>query len=54
MILLTCLLWLFAAGMTWWVLARQPAPAPARPQADPHAGEFARFRRQLHDWDRRA
>lgn len=55
MILLTCLLWLAAAAMTWWVLMRQAAdPQPAAEPADPHAGEVARFMREVHDWDRRA
>jgi len=40
--------------MTWWMLTRQPAPAPAPAETDPHAGEIASFRRELHDWDRNA
>ncbi len=52
MIVLTCFLWLLAAALTWWVLTRRPAPAPASPAGDPYAGEVARFRREVHDWDR--
>lgn len=55
MILFTCFLWLLAAGMTWWLLMRQAEPAAAEgPAPDPHAGEIARFMREVHDWDRRA
>lgn len=54
MIWFTCLLWLAAAGLTWWLLlSRAAAPAAAEgPPADPHAGEIARFMREVHDWDR--
>jgi hypothetical protein len=51
-ILLTCLLWLSAAALTWLVLMRQaarpePAPAPAPP--DPIRAEVERW---MHQWDR--
>lgn len=56
MILLTCLLWLAAAGLTVWLLMRTAAdPAPAGPPpGDPYADAVAEFRRQMHDWDRNA
>ena len=55
MILFTCLLWLAAAGVTWWLLMRsQIVPEPAAETGDPHAGEVARFMREVHDWDRGA
>lgn len=54
MILFTCLLWLAAAGLTWWLLARRAAAplAPEGPPPDPHAGIVAQFMREVHDWDR--
>lgn len=54
MILFTCLLWLAAGALTWWLLMRHaivPEPAPA--EGDPHAGTVAQFMREVHDWDRR-
>ena len=52
MLLMTCLLWLLAAGMTWWMLTRQPAPevaSPAAPPRDPIKDEVSKW---MHDWDR--
>lgn len=43
---------LFAAWAAVWLTVPR-APAPAAPGAgDPWAAEVARFRAQLHDWDR--
>ena len=39
-------------ALLWWWLAGAEEPAPAAPAADPYADEVARFRRELHDWDR--
>ena len=39
-------------ALLWWWLAVQEAPQPAGPSTDPYADEVARFRRELHDWDR--
>ena len=52
--LLLIAVWLLtSAAVLWWIAASgfraEPAPAPA----DPHAAEVARFRTELHDWDRR-
>jgi hypothetical protein len=42
---------LLTALAAWWLLCAKEAPAPAGP-ADPYASEVARFRAELHDWDR--
>lgn len=50
--LLTCLLWLAAAGMTWWLLLRQaaqPVTEPAPPPPDPITVEVDQW---MHQWDR--
>jgi hypothetical protein len=44
---------LFAAwAVVWLSVPRAAASSPAG-AGDPYADEVARFRRQLHDWDRR-
>lgn len=51
--------WLTLLAVTIWWLATRLEPAggslapEAGPAGDPHAGEVAAFRRELHDWDRR-
>lgn len=48
------MLWIVTLVATlWWLAAAfQPEPEPAGPAGDPYADEVARFRRELHDWDR--
>jgi hypothetical protein len=44
---------LFAAwAVVWLSVPRPPAAAGAAGAGDPYAAEVARFRAQLHDWDR--
>lgn len=45
--------WAALIGLTLlWLLSRRPAPVPDGPGVDPHGGQVAEFRRQVHDWDR--
>lgn len=54
------LAWIFAGwcccvglGAAWlWFRLSRPRPAGRPAAADPFAGQVARFRRDLHDWDR--
>jgi hypothetical protein len=52
-ILFTVLLWLLAAGMTWWLLYASMRPEPAGPPPpaapDPVAETVSKW---MHDWDR--
>jgi hypothetical protein len=44
---------LFAAWAVAWLLVPRPAAASSPGGAgDPYADEIARFRREVHDWDR--
>jgi len=45
---------LFAAWAVVWLSVPRAVPSDGtRGAGDPYAEEVARFRRQLHDWDRR-
>jgi hypothetical protein len=44
---------LFAAWAVIWLAVPRPAAAAGPAAGDPYAAEVARFRAQVHDWDRR-
>jgi hypothetical protein len=44
---------LFAAWAAAWLTRPRAAAAAPSGAGDPYADEVARFRREVHDWDRR-
>lgn len=44
---------LFAAWAVAWLTGPRPPVAAGTDGGDPFADEVARFRREVHDWDRR-